>query len=68
MIINILIQRKYYYKMEYLYLYIVDAFLLLGVIYGCCSTPREIKDYPEIEPLKNNELSYQEFDVEALYN
>ena len=61
--------------MDYIYLYVVDAFLIFGVIYGCCSKINHQYDI-DIDndakvyiPLKNeNNLSYEEIDIEALYN
>lgn len=51
------------------FLIIVDSLILFGLLYACCSKINHKYDEPEVHiPLKNNEISYEEVDIEALYN
>ena len=58
--------------MDHIFLYVVDIILILGVVYGCCSKINhryDLDNNTEVYiPLKNNEISYEEVDIEALYN
>ena len=51
------------------FLYIVDGVLMISIFYACfCVKTQEEKEH-EINihtPLKNNEITYEEDDIEAL--
>ena len=57
--------------MDLPFLYIVDGALMLSIFYACfCAKTPDEKEF-EINlhtPLKNNEITYEEVDIEALYN
>ena len=55
--------------MDLPFLYIVDGVLMLSIFYACfCAKTHQEKDIDIHTPLKNNELTYEEGDIEALYN
>jgi len=55
--------------MDLPFLYIVDGALMLSIFYACfCVKTQDEKEINLHTPLKNNEISYVEVDVEALYN
>jgi len=55
--------------MDLPFLYIVDGVIILSIFYACfCVKPIEIKEISINTPLKNNEITYDECDIEALYN
>lgn len=51
------------------FLYIVDGVLMISIFYACfCVKTQEEKEINIHTPLKNNEITYEEVDIEALYN
>ncbi len=57
--------------MDLPFLYIVDGALMLSIFYACfcAKTPDEKELEINIHTsLKNNEITYEEVDIEALYN
>ncbi len=56
--------------MDLPFLIVVDSLLLFGLLYACCSKiNHKYDEEPELHmPLKNNQIIYEEVDIEALYN
>ena len=60
--------------MDLPFLYIVDGALMISIFYACfCVKTQEEKEINIHTPLKNNEITYEEvdmeeIDIEALYN
>ena len=55
--------------MDLPFLYIVDGVIMLAIFYACfCIKPERYTEINIHTPLKNNEITYEEVDIEALYN
>ena len=56
--------------MDLPFLYIVDGTFMISIFYACfCVKTQEEKEINIHTPLKNNEITYEEVDIEeALYN
>ena len=54
--------------MDIIFLYAIDGLIMLSIFYACfCVKPKRYTEINISTPLKNNEITYEEVDIEALY-